>query len=136
LLSGLKTSILVGLGVRDGYLRKTDWDRVVWRERFREGKLSVSPLFDSRSFARNSFCKMGTLLISSSIFAMCDFMIPTFSSVSAMASKEQANAFSLENDVPDKSPPAIPLLSGAFRCSSPSVSALSLFARGNRGNLR
>jgi hypothetical protein len=74
-----------GLGVRDGYLRKTDCDRVVWRERFREGKLSVSPLFDSRSFASNSFRRISTLLISSPIFAICDFMIPTFSSVSAMA---------------------------------------------------
>jgi hypothetical protein len=29
--SSFKTaSFLVGLGVRDGYLRKIDWDRVVW----------------------------------------------------------------------------------------------------------
>jgi hypothetical protein len=76
----LKTSFLVGLGVRDEYIRKKDWDRVVWRKRFREWKLSVSPLFDC-----NSFRRMVTLLISSSIFATCYLMIPTFSDVSAMA---------------------------------------------------
>jgi hypothetical protein len=44
--SSLNTSFLVRLGIRDGYLRKADWDRVVWRERFHEELFDSTHVFE------------------------------------------------------------------------------------------